>query len=58
MLMIKVAAALLLLLGSGLIFKALVAMDAPLLRLRPVARRPASDPAVNEDLAVTLRRAA
>jgi hypothetical protein len=35
-LMIKVAAAMLLLLGSGLIFKALVAMDAPTLPLRPL----------------------
>ena len=56
--MIKVAAALLLVLGSGLIFKALVAMDAPVLRLRSVTPRPASDPAAGEDLAVTLRRAA
>jgi hypothetical protein len=58
--MIKVAAALLLVLGSGLIFKALVAMDAPTLRLRsiPRRRRPITEPAVDEDLAVTLRRAA
>ena len=40
MLMIKVVAALLLLLGSGLIFKALVEMDAPALRLRPLKRGP------------------
>jgi len=56
--MIKVAAALLLLLGSGLIFRALVAMDAPGLRPRPLARRPTSSPAADEDFAVTLRRAA
>jgi hypothetical protein len=56
--MIKVAAALLLLLGSGLIFRALVAMDAPGLRPRPLARRPTSTPPVDDDLALTLRRAA
>jgi len=56
--MIKVAAALLLLLGSGLIFRALVAMDAPTLRPRSLARRPTSSPAAEDELAVTLRRAA
>ena len=58
MLMIKVAAALLLLLGSGLIFRALVAMDAPALRPRSLARRPTSSPVKEDELAVTLRRAA
>jgi hypothetical protein len=56
--MIKVAAALLLLLGSGLIFRALVAMDAPTLRPRSLARRPTSSLEADDDLAVTLRRAA
>ena len=55
--MIKVAAALLLLLGSGLIFQALVAMDAPTLRPRSLARRPSS-PVAEDELAVPLRRAA
>lgn len=58
MLMIKVVAALLLLLGSGLIFKALVAMDAPAFRPRPLPRHPTANPAVDDDLALTLRRAA
>ena len=58
MLMIKVAAALLLLLGSGLIFQALVAMDAPTLRPRLLARRPTSRPAADDEPAVALRRAA
>jgi hypothetical protein len=56
--MIKVAAALLLLLGSGLIFHALVSMDAPTLRPRLLARRPTPRPAAEDELAVTLRRAA
>jgi hypothetical protein len=55
--MIKVVAALLLLLGSGLIFRALVAMDAPSLGPRPLARRPVSSPAADDEL-VPLRRAA
>ena len=58
MLMIKVAAALLLLLGSGLIFRALVAMDAPALRPRRLARRPTSNTAADDELSVTLRPAA
>ena len=58
MLMIKVAAALLLLLGSGLIFRALVAMDAPTLRPRLLARRHASSLEADDDIAVPLRRAA
>lgn len=58
MLMIKVASAVLLLLGSGLIFRALVAMDAPTLRPRSLTRRPTSGPVAGEELAVTLRRAA
>ena len=57
MLMIKVAAALLLLLGSGLIFRALVALDAPTLRPRPLVRRPVSNSAADDAL-VPLRRAA
>jgi len=57
-LMIKVAAAFLLLLGSGLIFHALVAMDAPTLRPRSLARRPTPTPATDDGLEVTLRRAA
>ena len=56
--MIKVAAALLLLLGSGLIFRALVAMDAPTLRPRLLARRHASSLEADDDIAVPLRRAA
>ena len=55
--MIKVAAGLLLLLGSGLIFRALVAMDAPTLRPRLLARRPTSSVEADSD-ALTLRRAA
>jgi hypothetical protein len=56
--MIKIVAALLLLLGSGLIFRALVAMDAPAFRPRPIPRRPTASPAADDDLALTLRRAA
>jgi len=56
--MIKVVAAFLLLLGSGLIFKALVEMDAPTLRLRPLARRPPSTTPDQGESAVPLRRAA
>jgi hypothetical protein len=55
--MIKVAAALLLLLGSGLIFKALVEMDAPKLRLRPLKRKALPTDA-GEVEAVSMRRAA
>jgi hypothetical protein len=55
--MIKIAAALLLLLGSGLIFKALVEMDAPKLRLRPL-RRTTLPAGAGEDEPVSLRRAA
>ena len=58
MLMIKIVAGLLLLLGSGLIFRALVAMDAPSFRPRPIPRRPTASPAADDDLALTLRRAA
>jgi hypothetical protein len=56
--MIKVAAALLLLLGSGLIFRALVALDAPNLRPRSLARRPSARPAAENEIADTLSRAA
>ncbi len=58
MLMIKVAAALLLVLGSGLIFKALVAMDAPSLRLRSIPRRPVPAVPLDGETAISLRRAA
>jgi len=57
-LIIKVAAALLLLLGSGLIFSALVALDAPTLRPRSLARRLMSGPAAEDEPAESLRRAA
>jgi hypothetical protein len=56
--MIKVAAALLLLLGSGLIFKALVEMDAPNLRLRPLRRMPLPTDGAEAEEPVSLRRAA
>jgi hypothetical protein len=55
--MIKVAAAFLLLLGSGLIFKALVEMDAPRLRLRPFKRNALPADGGAEE-AVSMRRAA
>jgi len=56
--MIKVAAAFLLLLGSGLIFKALVEMDAPT-RLRPLKRRSLATGSSGEvDESLPLRRAA
>jgi len=57
-LMIKVAAALLLLLGSGLIFKALVEMDAPALRLRPLKRGPLATGQSEQADEPALRRAA
>ena len=56
--MIKVAAAILLLLGSGLIFKALVEMDAPKLRLRPLKRSGLSTDVGEANEAVPMRRAA
>lgn len=56
--MIKIAAAFLLLLGSGLIFRALVAMDAPTLGPRALARRLAPRHAAEDEIAVPLRRAA
>jgi hypothetical protein len=55
--MIKVAAAFLLLLGSGLIFTALVRMDAPNLRLRPL-KRSTLRPGAEAQKPVALRRAA
>ena len=58
MLMIKVAAAFLLLLGSGLIFKALVEMDAPKLRLRPLKRSALPTEVGEAEEAVSMRRAA
>jgi len=57
-LMIKVVAALLLLLGSGLIFKALVEMDAPALRLRPLKRGPLAGDRSNQVEEPALPRAA
>ena len=56
--MIKVASAFLLLLGSGLIFKALVEMDAPKLWLRPLKRSALSTELGESDEAVSMRRAA
>ena len=58
--MIQVAAALLLLLGSGLIFKALVEMDNPSSRPRPVSRGSLQGSRAEPDSesAVPLRRAA
>jgi hypothetical protein len=56
--MIKVAAAILLLLGSGLIFKALVEMDAPKLRLGPLKRNALSTDVGEAEEAVSMRRAA
>jgi hypothetical protein len=56
--MIKVAAAILLLLGSGLIFKALVEMDAPKLRLRPLKRKALPTDVGEAEEAASMRRAA
>lgn len=56
--MIKVAAAFLLLLGSGLIFKVLVEMDAPKLRLRPLKRSALPTEVGEAEEAVSMRRAA
>ncbi len=58
MLMLKVAAAFLLLLGSGIIFHALVAMDAPTFHPRLLKRRNYRGPASNEPAEAPLRRAA
>jgi hypothetical protein len=57
-LLIKVVAALLLLLGSGLIFKALVEMDAPTFGPRSLPRRPLPDRSKDDHDSVPLRRAA
>jgi hypothetical protein len=56
--MIKLVAAVFLVLGSGLIFKALVQMDAPTFGPRPLARRPFQSRARDEDAPAALRRAA
>ena len=56
--MIKLVAAIFLLLGSGIIFEALVAMDAPTLRPRPLARRSGPRRRTDDDAEVSLRRAA
>ena len=56
--MLKVVSALLLLLGSGIIFHALVAMDAPTFHPRLLKRRLLPRTASNESTEVPLRRAA
>jgi hypothetical protein len=56
--MIKLVAALFLVLGSGLILKALVEIDSPTLRLRPQPRRPLPRPAERDREPATLRPAA
>jgi hypothetical protein len=56
--MIQIAAAVLLLLGSALIFKALVEVDNPTARPRPLARRNSPSPSTHDEAAVPLRRAA
>jgi hypothetical protein len=56
--MIQIAAAVLLLLGSGLIFKALVEVDTPSARPRPLARRDSPSRSTDDEPAVPLRRAA
>jgi hypothetical protein len=58
--MIQIAAAVLLVLGSGLIFKALIEMDAPTVRRRPLAHGRARVPTAGtgDEPAVPLRRAA
>ena len=58
MLMLKVVSALLLLLGSGIIFQALVAMDAPTFHPRLLKRRQLPGTASNESSEAPLRRAA
>ena len=59
MLMIQIAAAVLLVVGSGLIFKALVEMDRPTAqRPRPLAHRHSQVVATSDDAPVPLRRAA
>jgi len=59
-LIIQVAAAVLLLLGSGLIFKALVEMDTPRSRPRPLSRRslPGASADADTERAIPVRRAA
>lgn len=57
MLIIQVAAAVLLLLGSALIFKALVEIDAPT-RPRPLSRHPPSHADQQDEGEVSFRRAA
>jgi hypothetical protein len=56
--MIQIAAAVLLLLGSGLIFKALVEVDNPTARPRSLARRNSQSLSTDDEAAVPLRRAA
>jgi hypothetical protein len=56
-LIIQVAAALLLVVGSALIFKALVEIDAPT-RPRPLSRHPRSHADQQDEVDVPFRRAA
>jgi hypothetical protein len=56
--MLKVVSALLLLLGSGIIFHALVAMDAPTFHPRLLKRRTIPGTASDEPAESPLRRAA
>ena len=56
--MIKLVAAFFLVLGSGLIFKALIQMDAPSFRSPRLARLPQGTARRDEELEVPLRRAA
>jgi hypothetical protein len=56
--MLKVVSALLLLLGSGIIFHALVAMDAPTFYPRLLKRRQSPGTSSNESTEAPLRRAA
>lgn len=56
--MIKLVAAFFLILGSGLIFKALIQMDAPTFRPPRLARQPLQTRQREEDASIPLRRAA
>jgi hypothetical protein len=56
--MIKLVAAFFLVLGSGLIFRALIQMDTPSFRPRHLARQPLKANRREEEPALPLRRAA
>lgn len=56
--MIKLVAAFFLVLGSGLIFRALIQMDAPTFRPPRLARQPLGPRRREEEPAIALRRAA